>query len=61
MKKTDFMSQDFRELTAEENFKCTGGGFAYDVGRFLRFVGIAGPFGQFTPSALADAILVQAL
>ena len=61
MKKTNFLPQDFRELRDEEYLACTGGGFAYDVGRFLRFVSIAGPFGTFAPAAILDALVVNAL
>ena len=59
MKNKNFLPQDFRELTGEENFACTGGGFAYDVGRFIRFSIISGPSGLFTPCAILDACAVQ--
>ena len=61
MKKTDFKHGTFREMTEDENFGCRGGSFAYDVGRFLRFVGIAGPRGEFTPMAIFDACVTQVL
>ncbi len=38
MKNFEFQLHDFRDLTEEENQCCTGGGFAYDVGRFIRFI-----------------------
>lgn len=55
MKKIDFHPQNFREMTEEETLTSTGGSFAYDVGSFLRFVGISGPYGLFTPAAIMDA------
>ncbi len=61
MKKTDFKHGIFREMTEDENFASRGGGFAYDVGRFLRFVCIAGPRGEFTPMAIIDACVTAVL
>jgi len=57
MKKSDFTEQHFQDLSTEEKFNYSGGGFAYDVGRLLRFLAIAGPWGQFTPMAVTDAVL----
>ena len=59
MKKTDSIPDNFRELSPREKYTYTGGGFAYDVGRFIRFVIIAGPNGQFTPAAIIDAAANQ--
>ncbi len=42
MKKTDFLPREYRELTCEESFGCNGGGFAYDAGRLIRYLSIAG-------------------
>jgi len=55
MNKNDYHSQNFRELTVDEAIICNGGSFAYDVGRLIRFVGISGPSGLFTPMAIMDA------
>jgi hypothetical protein len=49
--------QSFRELSPEEQLAFNGGGFAYDAGRVLRFIIIAGPRGQFTPMAVTDWML----
>lgn len=59
MKNIDYQPQYFRELSGDEKFACTGGGFAYDVGRFIRFSIISGPSGLFAPYAIFDACLVQ--
>ena len=59
MKNTDFITENFREMSGDEKFACTGGGFAYDVGRFIRFAIISGPSGLFVPCALLDACAVQ--
>ncbi len=56
MKNTDFVTENFRELSCDEKFNCTGGGFAYDVGRFIRFSIIAGGG---VHMAILDACLVQ--
>jgi hypothetical protein len=56
MKKNDLQPEHFRDLTEGENYSCTGGGFAYDVGRLIRFVIIAGPSGQWAPAAVLDAV-----
>ena len=61
MKKKDFHPQNFRELTGDEAITCTGGSFAYDVGSLLRFVGISGPYGLFTPAAIMDAYASRCL
>lgn len=59
MRKKNFQPSKFRDLTSEEILNCTGGGFAYDVGRFIRFAIISGPSGQWTPAAILDACAVQ--
>jgi hypothetical protein len=61
MKKVDIQSDGFRRLTMEEQQEYTGGGFAYDVGRLLRFVAISGPNGQFTPMAVMDFFATRAI
>ena len=43
MKNLNFQSEKFRQMSYEEAYSCTGGGFAYDAGRFLRFAAICGP------------------
>lgn len=58
MKQTLSQTQIFRELTSAEKYALSGGGFAYDAGRFIRFVCIAGPNGQWTPMAILDACAV---
>jgi hypothetical protein len=57
MKMKDLQTKHFRDLTAPEMCSCNGGSFAYDVGRLIRFVILAGPQGQFTPMAFTDAVL----
>ena len=54
MKKIDNQSTDFRLLSMEEHQEYAGGGFAFDVGRLLRFIALSGPNGQFTPMAIMD-------
>ena len=58
MKNIDYQPQDFRELSGDEKFACTGGGFAYDVGRYIRFSIICGG-GNGIHMAILDACLVQ--
>ena len=60
MKNKNLNESGFRTLDIEESRMYNGGGFAYDAGRFLRFVAIAGPSGAFTPMAIMDAIANQA-
>ncbi len=55
MKNFDLQTDNFRELTSREKHNCSGGGFAYDIGRLIRFIIISGPSGQFTPMAVVDA------
>jgi hypothetical protein len=45
--------ESFSELTVEQLREMNGGGFAYDVGRILRFIGLSGG-GH--PGALAYAV-----
>lgn len=59
MKNFDFQSHDFRDMTLEENHSCSGGGFAYDVGRFIRFSIISMGGGVNTAMAIADAVAAQ--
>ena len=59
MKNSDFQSQEFRDLTMEENYAYSGGGFAYDAGRFLRFMVISAGGGVNLAMAIADAAMVQ--
>jgi hypothetical protein len=54
MKKQIIQPEGFRDLTNDENQLYTGGGFAFDAGRFIRFALIAGPMGVFTPMAVVD-------
>jgi len=35
-------AENFSLLTAEQLIEVNGGGFAYDVGRILRFIGLSG-------------------
>jgi hypothetical protein len=55
MKNPVFQTENFRQISDKEAFDCTGGGFAYDVGRLLRFVGIAQGGDMGLASAIADA------
>ena len=45
--------ENFKEMTPEQLLDTNGGGFAYDVGRILRFIGLSGG-GH--PGALAYAV-----
>lgn len=55
MKNNEISEQNFRELTISECYQSSGGGFAYDVGRLLRFVTIShGVTG--VPGAVLDAV-----
>jgi hypothetical protein len=49
----------FRELRHEECLRYTGGGFAYDAGRFIRFIVISAGGGINTAYAIADAVATQ--
>ncbi len=40
MKKTEKNTDMFREMSNEELIRTGGGSFAYDFGRFLRYMGI---------------------
>lgn len=57
MKKKDFLPQEYRELTGEESFECNGGGFAYDVGRLIRFICNSGHNGANVGLAIGDFIV----
>ena len=57
MKIYEFQLQDFRDMTEEENHHCTGGGFAYDVGRAIRFIALSAPGGIFIANGIYDAVL----
>ena len=50
MKNTEF----FSTMGAEQLHEVNGGGFAYDVGRVLRFIALSG--GGLNPIALTNAI-----
>jgi hypothetical protein len=55
MKKSLMIPDGFNELSIESSSELYGGGFAYDVGRFLRFGGLAtSPITA--PMAILDAI-----
>jgi hypothetical protein len=55
MKNYDLQFENFCELSAEERIASFGGGFAYDVGRALRFIFITGPNGAGAGDAIGDA------
>jgi len=61
MKKLDIQSHDFRELSAEEQQIYSGGGFAYDAGRFLRLIVIAAGGMGGPARAIGDAVYVSML
>ena len=52
----DSQLHDFRDLTTDETYACNGGGFAFDVGRFIRFSIISFGGGVNTVNAMGDAI-----
>ena len=62
MKKADNISLSFRDLSTEEIMSASGGSsFAYDVGRVLRFLGIAAG-GMHGPAfAVADWVCTSLL
>ena len=61
MKNLDIQSQGFRELSTEEQQIYSGGGFAYDVGRLIRFL-VIGAGGMGGPAnAIGDAAYVSTL
>jgi hypothetical protein len=62
MKKSDNLSPPFRDLSTEEIITvCGGTSFAYDVGRVLRFLGIAAG-GMHGPAfAVADWVCTSLL
>ena len=57
MKNFDFQSHDFRDMTREESHAYTGGGFAFDVGRFIRFMVLSAPGGIWVANGIYDAAL----
>lgn len=57
MKNSEFQLRDFTSLTEEENQCCTGGGFAYDVGRAIRFIALSAPGGIFVANGIYDAVV----
>jgi len=57
MEKTKCLSMSFTDLSTEENTAiCGGSSFAYDVGRVLRFLGIAAGGAHGPSFAIADWI-----
>lgn len=50
------MKENFKSMDSMELQLTNGGGFAHDVGRILRFISLAGPYGQGMPYAVADWI-----
>jgi len=56
MKSSEFQPNDFRDLTQDESHSCNGGGFAFDVGRFIRFSIISIGGGVNIANAMGDAI-----
>ncbi len=55
MKIYESQLNDFRDLTTDETYACNGGGFAFDVGRFIRFNIIAFGGGVNLAMAIGDA------
>ena len=49
--------ENFASLGAQELLETNGGGFAHDVGRVIRFIGLMGANGINTPMAVADWII----
>jgi hypothetical protein len=46
--------ENFKEMTPEQLLDTNGGGFAYDVGRVLRFIGLSGGG---SPIGIANALI----
>ena len=59
MIETEMHIPKFRELSTGEETSLSGGGFAYDAGRVIRFLAIAGPSGSHAPMAVFDWIVVN--
>lgn len=59
MKTNVIISSCFKDLDPFESMQLHGGGFAYDVGRLIRFIGPGSQASSF-PMALFDAIYNEA-
>lgn len=64
MKRTEFIQNGFKEMNPGELASIRGGSFAYDLGRFIRYIGVylangTGMTG--TAAANADFIVNQVL
>ena len=49
--------ENFKSLGTQELLETNGGGFAHDVGRVIRFIGLMGINGINTPMAVSDWII----
>jgi len=48
--------ENFRLLSTEQLLEVNGGGFAYDVGRFIRYLALGGGLAAYTDWAYNDAV-----
>ena len=49
-------AKEFSLMTAEQLMEVNGGGFAYDVGRFIRYIALGGGLAAFVDYAYNDAV-----
>ena len=53
-------TEEFSAISAEQLREINGGGFAYDLGRIIRFFGMSGGSGAFATNAIIDWIITDA-
>lgn len=53
-------TEAFSTINAEHLREINGGGFAYDIGRIIRFIGLSGGSGMYTYNAVIDWIINDA-
>lgn len=54
-------NETFSTLDADQLMEINGGGFAYDLGRILRFIGLSGGSGSMIYQALVDWYVTDAI
>ena len=53
-------TEGFSAINAEQLREVNGGGFAYDIGRIIRFIGLSGGSGMYATHAIMDWIINDA-
>jgi len=53
-------TEAFSTINAEHLREINGGGFAYDIGRIIRFIGLSGGSGMYAHHAVIDWIINDA-